>query len=81
VNRATLPLLGIPAAAALALPPSAGQPPAVSPPAGPPLADAAIVRIVVGARAPSREVATGFEARPGRIVTVAHALGRPNPEM
>jgi S1-C subfamily serine protease len=41
-------------------------------PAGPPPVNAPSIVEVVG---PQAAVATGFEARPGRIVTVAHVLG------
>jgi S1-C subfamily serine protease len=64
VTRAAIPVLGMSAAVALALPGSAGPPPP-----GPP-----IVRVVADPGTTSREVATGFEARPGRIVTVTHAV-------
>ncbi len=64
MRRASIPVLGMSAALALTLPGSAGPPPP-----GPP-----IVEVVAAPGAASREVATGFEARPGRIVTVAHAV-------
>jgi len=64
VTRAAIPVLGTSLALALALPGSAGPPPP-----GPP-----IVEVVAAPGTASREVATGFEASPGRIVTVAHAV-------